>query len=524
LIHPWLLATYVVLAPAAVNLREVGPTAGLRAWIVVLFAATLSWLLLRAVLRDGAKAAVLTFVAILLFFSYGHAYSLLGTSGLPGIPATRTLHLVLIPVWGLGLLSAARFARRSRNLHSLNLSLTLSCAVLLLFPLTQSAMFLSGGVGRRPGGPAAQPEACTLLLPPGSAAPDVYYVILDAYSRRDELLKVHGFDNGEFIGQLEAMGFYVAEGSQANYNWTELSLASSLNLDYMQSLGDFTPAGEPDPDPESLIVHSRLAHELGCLGYVTVAFETGHLWSEWREADYFLTPKADALERLSLSGGLSEFEGMLLQTSAARVVTDTADLLARFTRSSAPDAFTERRERDRFVLRSLGQMKSIRSPKLVFVHLLLPHPPFIFDRDGQPLVDTVDDRDHNYLGMTGSLSPGYVEQMIFLNRQLLPVLQQIVANSDTPPIIVIQGDHGYSKRTPAERLAILNAYLLPGPAARSLYPTITPVNTFRVILDSYFGGDFPLLPDASYWSPASDDYHFTPVPNTWGGQGETLSP
>ena len=60
----------------------------------------------------------------------------------------------------------------------------------------------------------------------------------------------------------------------------------------------------------------------------------------------------------------------------------------------------------------------------------------------------------------------------------------------------------------ANRYEILNAYYLPGDGAESLYPTITPVNSFRVILDKYFGENFPLLPDVSY--NQSDQ----PVPET----------
>ncbi len=67
--------------------------------------------------------------------------------------------------------------------------------------------------------------------------------------------------------------------------------------------------------------------------------------------------------------------------------------------------------------------------------------------------------------------------------------------STTPPIIIIQGDHGFWTGT---NLPILNAYYLPGDAADALYPTISPVNSFRLIFDHYFGTDLGLLEDASY--------------------------
>ncbi len=46
-----------------------------------------------------------------------------------------------------------------------------------------------------------------------------------------------------------------------------------------------------------------------------------------------------------------------------------------------------------------------------------------------------------------------------------------------------------------------------------LYPTITNVNTFRVVLDEYFGQNLPLLPDVSLWDDYNYPYNFHPVEN-----------
>jgi hypothetical protein len=64
-------------------------------------------------------------------------------------------------------------------------------------------------------------------------------------------------------------------------------------------------------------------------------------------------------------------------------------------------------------------------------------------------------------------------------------------------------------------MTILNAYYLPGEESR-LYPTITPVNTFRIILDAYFGQDYPLLPDVSRYSPIDNQYSYELIPNPCG--------
>ena len=50
------------------------------------------------------------------------------------------------------------------------------------------------------------------------------------------------------------------------------------------------------------------------------------------------------------------------------------------------------------------------------------------------------------------------------------------------------------------RMSILNAYYVNAETKTSLYATITPVNSFRIIFNHYFGYNLPLLEDTSYYS------------------------
>ena len=59
----------------------------------------------------------------------------------------------------------------------------------------------------------------------------------------------------------------------------------------------------------------------------------------------------------------------------------------------------------------------------------------------------------------------------------------------------------------------LNAYYMPG-ANILPYPTITPVNSFRMIFNDYFGQDLPLLEDVSFYSSYDDPFSYKPIPNT----------
>jgi hypothetical protein len=113
----------------------------------------------------------------------------------------------------------------------------------------------------------------------------------------------------------------------------------------------------------------------------------------------------------------------------------------------------------------------------------------------------------------------YRDQVTFVNRRITPALEQILADSATPPVILLFGDHGprselYWRSVPRtnmwECMGILNAYYLPGGTSR-LYPTISPVNSFRVVFDQIFGVPQALLDDRSYFSTDHRLYEFHDV-------------
>ena len=118
---------------------------------------------------------------------------------------------------------------------------------------------------------------------------------------------------------------------------------------------------------------------------------------------------------------------------------------------------------------------------------------------------------------------GYRNQLTYINRRLQTTIDEILDNSsDNPPVIILQADHGPGfgldwDSMPAsnlkERFSIFNAYYLPRLDRDPIYDEITPVNTFRVLLNQYFGADLPLLPARSYFSPIDRPFDFSEVTN-----------
>jgi len=99
-----------------------------------------------------------------------------------------------------------------------------------------------------------------------------------------------------------------------------------------------------------------------------------------------------------------------------------------------------------------------------------------------------------------------LEQLQFNNTRMKDVVDNILMGSDNPPIIVIQGDHGsafegqeFKQEVVEERYPIFNAIYLPVGCEDLLYPSVSPVNTFRLLFNNYFGTNIEMLNGDSYY-------------------------
>jgi hypothetical protein len=483
---------YPALALLAANIGQVKLGAGWRPLFAsVLFAAVLFGLL-GLILRNRYRAAFLSTLLMVLFFSYGHVYMLL-------VEQWEDIYFTpwLLTGWAILAILFCVWATRPRFQFK---ELALSLNVVALGLVVTSAVQISSGLNRgsvHTLGAKNAPIEEDLVRP--EDPPDVYYFILDSYGRDDLLKEAYGYDNSVFINALRERGFYVAECSQSNYVRTEISLGSTLNMSYLQGLD---PAFTPDSTRRRILwdslKHSAVRYNFETMGYKTIAFATGFAWNELSDADLFLSPN-------SISTGISEFEVLFLKTTLASQVQQ----LGWFD----PDQVMGQNFRDRTmnVFDSMDDIARMPEPTYAYIHVISPHPPFVFGPNGEPTYPP-DFWNENREYPPGPYARGYQNQLTFLNKKILEAMDTLIAESDTPPIIVLQGDHGPWLQTKEKRMRIFNAYYLPGHNDK-LYSKITPVNTFRLIFDSYFGGKYGMLPDVSYFSPVPNLYDFSEIPN-----------
>jgi hypothetical protein len=335
--------------------------------------------------------------------------------------------------------------------------------------------------------------------------PDIYYVILDRYANAETLDRLYDFDNRPFLAELEDRGFSVARDSWANYFKTAFSLLSSLSLDYLD--GAALKDGEPatfGPVYSALRGHLAVPATLRSLGYEYV-----HIGNYWEPT----ATNVDADRVLRYSEG-AEFRSALADTTLLSLLTppDQADEDPETT-----DFPVLARSHTLFAFDRLEQASHRPGPTFVFAHILVPHPPYVFDVDGS--LPSVEERDER------STNEEYVRQLEWTNQRVLQAIDELLAvpAGQQQPVIILQADEGpfpqrfaanesgfgWLHATPDElqkKFGILNAYHLPGVdlAELGFHDRISPVNAFRIVFNAYFGTDLPLLPDTVYLSPDYD--------------------
>jgi hypothetical protein len=344
-----------------------------------------------------------------------------------------------------------------------------------------------------------------------NSLPHIYLIVLDAYGRSDVLQRLYGFDNSVFLEELRGRGFFVARRSRSNYHLTDLSIASTLNLAYLN--GRELQHFRTRLPLRSMICDSILVRTLKQHGYETVAFETGKSTTECESYDRYLSP----------SKALSDLQDVLIHSTAIPPFLEAVQSWVPYWPS------TLHRNRIAQTFEQLPLVtRGATTPTFVFAHVMAPHPPFVFDELGNArnlhgrylLADSgpfhaVHDR--------SSYVDGYRRQLQHVNSQVLRMIDRIQSQASRPAVIIIQGDHGprsaVNVSSPAtsdmhEAFGILLAVGASTGAsvhASAFYDEVTPVNIFRQILNSYFGTKLDMLEDRCYFENPIYSYQFQDV-------------
>ncbi len=489
----------------------------LRALLLTQLLTIVLWFMFGLVFKNRKLGALLGWVTVGLFFTYqaqnDHLWNMLPSGGLP-------LNILLpIFVWVGACLMAYYF---KNSLEQTTKILNIACWCLLGVQLASFLGIQMMGLqvstteshasvheAHDPTFTQTIPSDESNVIDVHEVYPNIYYILLDGYGRDDVLKEMYDYDNAPFLQNLEKNGFYIARKSRSNYAQTVLSLSSSLNFQYLDELTEKIGKDSGNRSLLRTLIHeNELMSFLKSRGYQTLAFSSGISFTEMRGADRYIVP----------DGTLTEWESFfLMRTPFPTVVEEIFGY----------SIYDVHKNRLTQIVHQLPMLEIPESPQFVFAHFVAPHPPFVLGKQ-----DRLWQKRHAFAFRDGSRyryhykisSHEYIvryrEQLDVLNGMIEEAIHGILSDSERPSVIIVQSDHGPGayldwqdpKRTVMkERMSILNAYYIPNEENIGLYEDISPVNSFRLILNRYFDMSLPLLEDESYFSTMSRPYDFIRV-------------
>lgn len=485
---PLAAAVFPSLFLFQVNFNEIPLNTFLWSSLVSLIAASGAFAAFLLAGRRLMNTAVAMYFIILVFFSYGSLYDLIDASSIHGLFSSQIIWAV---VYLAGCLFIALKLLKLGNAGVVRfISWYASLFVIILFILNIGVLGFKIAGKVYGGGEGSAAVSRDAQVNTGSQAgqahvdnqagqvhaenqtgqaydgngfrPDIYYIVLDEYASSDTIKKYYGYDNKRFEEFLTQYGFHISKSSVSGSDWTERVLAAVLN---MKKIGSSTKSKEA----YELISNDRVSGFLKGLGYkyihIGASLETNKI--KITNADYYYN--YFTAKRFYTDNDLTS---RLIDMSILRPLFYTANW-TKVQQESVYYSFDKIRE-----------ASNISGPKFVFAHIMCPHHPFVFDRNGNPLkiADRKNWKDKSI----------YLGQYIYVTTLVENLMKQLLQDGQTgseKPVIIIQSDHGPRKvpGAPEEvKFSIFNAMLLPRVKGDFDIGSIPQEETFKRIFELYF--------------------------------------
>jgi hypothetical protein len=328
--------------------------------------------------------------------------------------------------------------------------------------------------------------------------PNVYYIILDGYPRNDVLKEHMNFDNNEFTNILKQRGFHVAENSYANYSFSSQSISSTMNMGYVNFLADQFGEDSREYNPllgkdVGLYANNQVIKNFKLMGYKVVKIGSA----------------ATYIHKMPLADLSPCYKTIHLMDNRLFDAVGRTSMIGYFI-----ERWSEEQQRQ-IVLCGFEELPKINGyfEERVFVwsHITLPHFPLIFGPNGEPITPGTSLLTMNhpeYTDDSWDVKQQFVQQIQFTNKKSIEFIDKILEN-EKRSIIIIQSDHGsafgINLQDPTDddvfqRLSNFNAIYFPDEKHREMLTyDRTNVNTFRIVFNTYFGSDYEMLEDKTYW-------------------------
>lgn len=426
--------------------------------LVYWVAAVALFFLCRLLFRDNAKAALAAFLLMAFHFFFGSIHD-----------ALKWKYSIILPVFLVLYIAAFVLIKKKRSFKQVSLYLN----VLLIVLIAWEAIDFK----RSPVAPQ------TFTICDTCSKPDIYLIVLDEYAGAQSLKDLFSFDNTAFEAQLSDRGFHVVHNSRSNYNYTPFSMASMLNMKYLQL--ENTERKKPDLSYALQLISNNLAMQtLKANGYEII-----------NHSGFDIAGNPTPIEETFMP---AKTKLITAQTFLSRIQRDLGYHLSLL--NTAPDrAYRELHNNTKlYDLTMQTAVQPHKQPRFVYTHLMMPHYPYYFDKNGKPM-----DPARILPEANNSNKKDYAEYLQYTNKKILQLADHILHSAAQPPVIIIMSDHGFRHFTtsvPREyHFMNLNAIYLPRKNYTGFYDGMSNVNQFRVLFNTMFQSPSAALKDSSIY-------------------------
>jgi hypothetical protein len=490
-IFPW----YVLMLPLFFVWHVMNEYFGLfpisfGAWFLVYYLVLAVGLLLvgKLILKNNLKAGVWATVILIIFLFWGSFHDYLKSLRIPALFYSYRFLLSLAAIFIVG---NAVLLKKKKNLPQK----THYFFILLFsfFLVWEGCISIYKWIIKQPKNDLAyynKPLQVKLASIDNKQKPDIFFIVFDEYTSSASLRKYLNYDNSNMDSMLTRKGIYIAKNGKSNYNSTPFSLGSAFNLQYFN-----LPLENQPSDPKNLLqgqtsfINNWLTTILEKEGYIIKNRGLLDLKKYPAPEDkFFQRDNPGVFYDETLWGRIKKDIWWNIQTRVPEKWVGSE-----FRKKQAKTIrFNENNFKN--ILTELNSQTD--TPKFVYGHFMLPHRPYYLTKSGQ--VRNMKDLN------SFTRDSLYLDQVIYANTWIDSLTTAASQTFNRPRVVIIEGDHGYrdsylSDKHQARDIEFMNlsTFYFSDKDYSLLYDSISPVNSFRVIINKYFHSNLPLLKDST---------------------------
>ncbi len=319
------------------------------------------------------------------------------------------------------------------------------------------------------------------------AFPSVYLILLDEYAGNESLQRNFNYNNTHFTEFLKSRKFKVIQNASSNYKYTLLSLPSMFNAEYISTPKNLSVYGEEGSKQAMYdMFYNKTFVTFEQLGY-----------NIFNYSPFAIQHHDEAYSNRFLPGGILL---LLYPTLLDDVVEQVPPyILVKLGKKGWLESYYKKmNEPNERLIQKLYKKSREKNEQPVFcyVHLMLPHTPYIMDSTGRVNLLYLSSQVHS----VEIEKEAYMQSLQYTNKLMMKLIDSLKQNTNNNAVIIVMSDHGYKthvfNKRQEDKFNSFNAIYIPDADTARWYNGMSNINQFSILFSTITGESMPLRKDS----------------------------